>query len=117
MQLLPPPEINDLIKPFTSVMLVGTHLDIVPFDVKPEQVKQASEFFRSKVQENLQNWRGCVEQTYISDVTGTGIPELRNELAELVCMAQLLRQGTKPDCEDACAMCMDRKCKELVEAV
>ncbi|MHA2395831.1 MAG: hypothetical protein ACXAC0_03940 [Candidatus Thorarchaeota archaeon] len=103
-----------LIKPFTSVVLVGTHLDITPFEVKPEQVKQAVEFVRTKIQDNIQDFRGCVEQTYVSNVTGTGIPELRNGLAELLCMAQHLRQGTKLNCEDACAMCRNRRCKELV---
>jgi GTPase SAR1 family protein len=106
-----------LVKSFTSVVLVGTHLDITPFDVKPEQVQQAVSFVRSKIEETIADYRGCVEQTYVSNVTGTGIPELRNELAELLCMAQHLRQGTKPNCEDACAMCMDRRCKELVPAV
>ena len=102
---------NDLIKPFTSVVLVGTHLDIVPFDVKPEQVKQAVDFVRSQIEASIQNWRGCVEQTFVSNMTGTGICELRQELSELVCLAQHLKKGTKPDCNDVCAMCMDRKCK------
>ncbi|MFX1561221.1 MAG: GTPase domain-containing protein [Promethearchaeota archaeon] len=106
-----------LIKPFTNAVLVGTHLDITPFDVKPEQVQQAVDFVRSKIEENIADYRGCIEQTYVSNVTGTGIPELRNELAELVCMAQHLRHGTQPDCEDACTLCMDRRCKELVPTV
>jgi GTPase SAR1 family protein len=105
---------NSLIKPFTSVVLIGTHLDISPFDVKPAQVMQAVEFVRSKIEESVQNWRGCVEQTYISNTTGTGIPELRKELGELVCMAQHLRHGTIANCDDACAMCMDRKCKDVI---
>ena len=108
---------NDLIKPFTSVVLIGTHLDIVPFDVKPEQVKDATDFIRLKIEERISNWRGCVEQTYVSNITGTGIPELRKELTELVCMAQHLRTGKKPDCKDACAMCMERKCKEIIPNV
>jgi GTPase SAR1 family protein len=106
--------VNGLIKPFTIVILVGTHLDITPFDIKPEQVQQAVVYVRSKIEENIHDYRGAVEQTYVSNVTGTGIPELRTELAELVCMAQHLRHGTKPDCNDACAMCMDRRSKELV---
>ncbi len=105
---------NNLINDFTSVVLVGTHLDITPFDVKPEQVVQATDFVRSKIEESISNWRGCVEQTYVSNVTGTGIPELKKELAELVCMAQHLRKGTKPDCNDACAMCHERKCKDVI---
>jgi hypothetical protein len=108
---------NGLIKPFTSVVLVGAHLDITPFDIKPEQVKQAADFGRSKVEESIQNWRGCVEQTYVSNVTGTGIVELKTELAELVCMAQHLRSGTKPNYEDACAMCIDRKCNGVAQSV
>ena len=108
---------NGLIKPFTNVVLIGTHLDIVPFDVKPEQVHQAVDFVRSKVEESISNWRGCVEQTYVSNVTGTGIPELKRELAELICMAQHLRHGTKPNSEDICSICMDRRCKELVPTV
>lgn len=102
---------NSLIKSFTSIVLVGTHLDITPFDVKPEQVRQAVDFVRLKVEESLPNWRGCVEQTYVSNVTGTGIPELRTELEELVCMAQYLRYWTEVDCDGACAMCLDRRCK------
>jgi GTPase SAR1 family protein len=104
---------NGLIKEHTSIVLVGTHLDITPFDVKPEQVQQAVDFVRSKVEENIPNYRGAIEQTYVSNVTGTGIPELKRDLSELVCMAQHLRHGTRPDCEDVCAMCMDRKYKEL----
>jgi hypothetical protein len=105
---------NGFIKPFTSVVLIGTHLDIVPFDVRPEQVQQAVEFVRTKIEGSISNWRGCIDQTYVSNLTGTGINELKRDLAELVCMAQHLRHGTKPDCDDACAMCMDRRCKELV---
>ncbi|MFW9805887.1 MAG: hypothetical protein ACFFFK_04100 [Candidatus Thorarchaeota archaeon] len=104
---------HGLIKDHTSVVLVGTHLDITPFDVKPEQVQQAVEFVRSKIEENIPNYRACVEQTYVSNVTGTGIKELKQDLAELVCMAQHLRHGIKPDCEDACAGCLDKRCKEI----
>ena len=102
---------HGLIKSHTSVILVGTHLDITPFDVKPEQVKQAVDFVRSKIEENIDNYQGVVDQTYVSNVTGTGIIQLKKELAELVCMAQHLRTGTKPNCEDACAMCMDKRCQ------
>ena len=105
---------NDLIKNFTNVVLVGTHLDITPFDVKPEQVQQAVDFIRSKIENSIPDYRGCIEQTYVSNVTGTGIPELRSELAELVCMAQHYRHGTQPNCDEACTMCLDRRCKELV---
>jgi GTPase SAR1 family protein len=105
---------NGLVKPFTSIALIGTHLDIVPFDVKPEQVEQAVEFVRLKVEENIANWRGCVEQTYVSNLTGTGIADLRNEIAELVCMAQHLRHKTQPNIDYACVECMNRRCKELV---
>jgi GTPase SAR1 family protein len=108
---------NDLVKPFTSVVLIGTHLDITPFDVKPEQVTQAVDFIRSKIEAHISNWRGCVEQTYVSNVTGTGIQELKKELTELVCMAQHLKKGTKPDCDDACSMCMERKCSDSVSAI
>jgi len=104
---------HGLIKPYTSVLLVGTHLDITPFDVKPEQVQQALDFVRSKVEENISNYRGCIEQTYVSNVTGTGISELKRDLAELICMAQHIKSGTKPNCDDACAMCMDRRCKDF----
>ena len=55
-----------------------------------------------------------VEQTYVSNVTGTGIPELKKELAEPVCMAQHLRHGTRANCDDVCAMCIDRKCKDVI---
>jgi len=101
---------HGLIKSHTSVILVGTHLDITPFDVKPEQVKQAVDFVRSKIEENIDNYQGVVDQTYVSNVTGTGIIQLKKELAELVCMAQHLRTGTKPNCEDVCAMCMGKRC-------
>ena len=99
---------HGLIKSHTSVVLVGTHLDITPFDVKPEQVQQATDFVRSKVEDNIHDYRGCITQTYVSNVTGTGIAELKHELSELVCMAQHLRHGTTPNRDDACAMCMDR---------
>ena len=105
---------HGLIKLHTSVILVGTHLDITPFDVKPEQVAQAVDFVRSKIEENISNYRGVVDQTYVSNVTGTGIIQLKKDLSELVCMAQHLRLGTRPNCKDACAMCMDKHCKELV---
>lgn len=104
---------HGLVKDHTSLVLVGTHLDITPFDVKPEQVQQAVEFVRSKIEETIPNYRGCVEQTYVSNVTGTGIKELKQDLAELVCMAQHLRHGIKPDCEDACAGCLDKRHKEI----
>jgi GTPase SAR1 family protein len=108
---------NDLIKNFTSVVLVGTHLDITPFDVKPEQVAQAVQFIRSRIEESLSSWRGCVEQTYVSNLTGTGIRDLRKVISELVCMAQHLRSGTKSDCQDACTMCLDSRCKDLTPTV
>jgi len=106
-----------LIKPHTSVVLVGTHLDITPFDVKPEQVKQAVDFVRSRVEESISNFRGCVEQTYVSNVTGTGIIELKRVIAELICMAQHLRHGTSPDSKDACATCIDRGFKSTAASV
>jgi len=107
---------SGIVRDFTSIVLIGTHLDITPFDVKPEQVQQAVDFVRTKVEDNISNWRGCVEQTYVSNVTGTGIPELKRELSELVCMAQHLRKGTRSDSEDACALCIGRKCKEVVSS-
>lgn len=108
---------NGLIKDFTSVVLVGTHLDIVPFDVKPEQVTQAVEFVRSRIEDSLSSWRGCVEQTYVSNLTGTGIRDLRKVISELVCMAQHLRSGNESSRQDACAMCLDHSCKSLAPSV
>ena len=106
-----------LVKPYTNVILVGTHLDITPFDVKPEQVEQAIDFVRSKVEDSIPNYRGYINQTYVSNVTGTGILDLKREIAELVCMAQHIRHDTKSDCEDACVMCMDRRRKDVVSIV
>lgn len=105
---------HGLIKSYTSVVLVGTHLDITPFDVKPEQVQQAVEFVKSKVTENIDDYKGCVEQTFVSNLTGTGILQLKRDLAELVCRAQHLRTGTRPNCIDECAACMDRRCKDII---
>jgi GTPase SAR1 family protein len=104
---------NGLIKNFTSVILVGTHLDITPFDVKPEQVVQAAQFVRSRIEDSISSWRGSVEQTYVSNVTGTGIRDLRKVISELVCMAQHLKSGAKTNSKDACAMCLDSRCKDL----
>jgi len=108
---------NGLMKSFTSVVLVGTHLDIVPFDVKPEQVTQAVEFVRSRIEDSLSSWQGCVEQTYVSNVTATGIRDLRKVISELVCMAQHLRTGKNPSYQDACGMCLDHRCKSLTPSV
>jgi hypothetical protein len=100
---------NDLLSEFTSVILVGTHLDIGFLEIGPDQLYQSLDFVRRKINDRLPSWRGHISQTVVSNINGRGIPELKEMIIETICIAAHIRSTSRSELSETCAECMKEK--------
>ncbi len=98
-----------LLKPYTSVILVGTHLDMKHLEVRPQQVKQGMEFVENCIRQNVNTWCGSVDHTVVSNTTGIGICDLRQMLGEMICLANSIRKSTGEPLAGTCSDCIEKR--------
>jgi hypothetical protein len=108
--------INDLLREFTGVILVGTHLDIGFLEVAPEQLNHALDFTRRMINDHLPTWRGHISHTVVSNINGRGIPELRTMIVESICIANTIRCTFRGELSATCKECMKEKVGTSEEA-
>jgi hypothetical protein len=88
--------LRGLVKDYTSIMLVGTHMDVVDREVEEYQIIDALNFTRERVLGNTEHWKGNISYALVSNTTGQGICDLKRKVATMVCLANIIRQNSNP---------------------
>jgi GTPase SAR1 family protein len=101
--------LKKLIRPYTSFVLIGTHLDMKHLEVRPEQIKQGLKFVEDTVRTQVDTWQGHIDHTVVSNTTGVGLIELRRTLGEMICLANAIRKSSGEALVGACSDCLEKR--------